>query len=60
MPQPLMLILRGEQGVLMGINRACVVQYTSTFSSDSDEKVFLCLLEDVKGETVDVKRMDAL
>jgi hypothetical protein len=50
MPEPLMLILRGEQGVVMGFNRACVDRYMSTFSSDNDGKVFLCQLEDVKGE----------
>jgi hypothetical protein len=44
----------------MGLNRACVCRYTSTFSSDFDERVFLCPLEEVKGETLDVKRMDAL
>ena len=46
-PEPLMLILRGEQGVLMGFTRPCVFQYSSTFLSDLDERVFLCLLEDV-------------
>ena len=61
MPEPLMLILRGEQGVRMGFNPACVDRQTSTFSSDLDGRVFLCLLEDVKGETLNVKRMmDAL
>jgi hypothetical protein len=61
MPEPLMLILRGEQGVVMGVNLACVYRYTSTFLSNLDERVFLCPLEDVKGETLDVKRiMDAL
>ena len=44
----------------MGVNRACVYWYTSTFLSNLDERVFLCPLEDVKGETLDVKRMDAL
>jgi len=28
----------------MGFNRARVDRHTSTFSSDSDERVFLCLL----------------
>jgi hypothetical protein len=56
MPQPLMLILRGEQGVVMGVNRACVYWYTATFSSDLGGRVFLCPLEDVKGETLTVKR----
>jgi hypothetical protein len=45
-----MLILRGEQGVLMGFTRPCVFQYSSTFLSDLDERVFLCLLEDVERE----------
>ena len=35
----------------MGVNRVCVDRHVSTFSSDSDERVFLCLLEDVKRET---------
>ena len=51
MPEPLMLILRGEQGVGMGFNHIGVDRHVSTFLSDSDEKVFLCPLEDVKGET---------
>jgi hypothetical protein len=37
----------------MGFNGACVDRLISTFSSDRDERVFLCPLEDVK-------RMDAL
>ncbi len=37
-----MLILRGEQGVFMGFNWVCVDRYVLTFSSDSDERVFLC------------------
>ncbi len=44
----------------MGVNQACVCRHNSTFSSDNDGRVFLCPLEDVKGETVDVKRTDAL
>jgi hypothetical protein len=44
----------------MGVNRACVYRYTATFLSNLDEEVFLCPIEDVKGETLDVKRMDAL
>jgi hypothetical protein len=47
-----MLILRGEQGVCMGLNLVRVDRQTSTFSSDPDGKVFLCLLEDVKRETL--------
>lgn len=45
-----MLILRGEQGVCMGLNLVCVDRQISTFSSDLDERVFLCLLEEVKRE----------
>ena len=41
----------------MGFTWACVGRSLSTFLSDSDEKVFLCPLEDVKGEMLDVKRM---
>jgi len=37
-----MLILRGEQGVSMGFNQVCVCPHTLTFSSDLDERVFLC------------------
>ena len=37
----------------MNFHQACVCRHTSTFSSDSDERVFLCQLEDVT-------RMDAL
>ena len=37
-----MLILRGEKGVRVGFNRICVCRYVSTFSSDLDERVFLC------------------
>jgi hypothetical protein len=37
-----MLILRGEQGVCMGLNSVCLDRQISTFSSDLDEKVFLC------------------
>lgn len=48
MHEPLMLILRGEQGVRMGFNPACVDRQTSTFSSDLDGRVFLCPLKDVK------------
>jgi len=51
MPEPLMLILRGEQGVVMGFTWACACRSISTFLSETDEKVFLCQLEDVKGET---------
>ena len=51
MPEPLMLILRGEQGVVMGFTWACVCRSLSTFLSDRDERVFLCPLEDVKGKT---------
>ena len=43
-----MLILRGEQGVRMGLNPVCVDRQTSTFSSEIDGRVFLCPLEDVK------------
>jgi len=50
-----MLILRGEQGVPMSFNQVCVCRRTSTFSSDVDGRVFLCPLEDVKRETLDVK-----
>jgi hypothetical protein len=61
MQEPLMLILRGEQGVLVNVNQVCVCLHSATFSSDLDGRVFLCLLEDVKSETLDVKRMmDAL
>mgnify|MGYP001246026720 CR=1 FL=1 len=35
----------------MGFNGARVDRYILTFLSDLDEKVFLCQLEDVKGET---------
>ncbi len=56
-----MLILRGEQGVRVNCNQVCVCLHSATFSSDLDGRVFLCLLEDVKSETLDVKRMmDAL
>ena len=34
----------------MGFNRAWVFRYSSTFSSDLEERVFLCLLEDVERE----------
>ena len=51
MHEPLTLILRGEQGVRMGFNRPGFDRHFSTFLSDSDEKVFLCPFEDVKGET---------
>ncbi len=34
----------------MGFNRACVGRHIVTFLSDPDEKVFLCLIEDVKRE----------
>lgn len=50
-----MLILRGEQGVPMSFNQVCVCRRTPTFSSDLDGRVFLCPLEDVKRETLDVK-----
>jgi hypothetical protein len=41
----------------MSFNRVCVCRRTPTFSSDLDERVFFCPLEDVnvKGETLDVK-----
>jgi hypothetical protein len=42
MREPLMLILRGEQGVRMGFNPVSVDRQILTFSSDFDEKVFLC------------------
>jgi hypothetical protein len=35
----------------MGFTWACVCRSISTFLSDADERVFLCPLEDVKGET---------
>ena len=35
----------------MGFIWACVCRSFSTFLSDSDERVFLCQQEDVKGET---------
>ena len=35
----------------MGFTWACVYRSISTFLSDSDERVFLCQQEDVKGET---------
>ena len=38
-----MLILRGEQGVPMSFNKVCVCRHTPTFSSDLDERVFLCV-----------------
>ena len=44
MRQPLMLILRGEQGVSMGLTQVCVYRHTRTFSSDLDGRVFLCPL----------------
>jgi hypothetical protein len=50
-----MLILRGEQGVPMSLNQVCVCRRTPTFSSDVDGRVFLCPLEDVKREALDVK-----
>jgi hypothetical protein len=34
----------------MGFNGARVDRYILTFLSDPDEKVFLCLIEDVKRE----------
>jgi len=38
-----MLILRGEQGVSMGVSLVCVCRHNmETFSSDSDGRVFLC------------------
>jgi hypothetical protein len=43
MQKPLILILRGEQGVFMDFNQVCVCRHTSTFSSEIDERVFLCL-----------------
>src|SRR5580765_788018 len=42
MREPLMLILRGEQGVRMGLNPVCLDRQISTFSSDLDGRVFLC------------------
>ena len=39
----------------MSFNRVCVCRRTTTFSSELDERVFLCPLEDVKRETLDVK-----
>jgi hypothetical protein len=37
-----MLILRGEQGVLVNFNQVCVCLHSVTFSSDFDGRVFLC------------------
>jgi hypothetical protein len=37
-----MLILRGEQGVLVNVNQVCVCLHSATFSSDLDGRVFLC------------------
>jgi len=48
MRQPLMLILRGEQGVLVNVNQVCICLHCVTFSSDFDGRVFLCPLEGVK------------
>lgn len=42
MPQPLMLILRGGQGVFMGVSFVRVYRHTAPFSSNFDEGVFLC------------------
>ena len=39
----------------MSFNQVCVRRYPPTFSSDVDGRVFLCPLEDVKRETLDVK-----
>ena len=39
----------------MSFNQVCVCRRTSTFSSDVDGRVFLCPLEDVKREALDVK-----
>jgi hypothetical protein len=44
----------------MSFNRVCVCRRTPTFSSDLDERVFLCPLEDVKREALGVKRMDVV
>ena len=43
----------------MGFNQVCVRRYPPTFSSDLDGRVFLCPLEDVKGETLDVNMKPA-
>jgi hypothetical protein len=43
-----MLILRGEQGVLVNVNQVCICLHCVTFSSDLDGRVFLCPLEGVK------------
>ena len=42
MREPLMLILRGEQGVLVNVNQVCICLHRATFSSDLDGRVFLC------------------
>jgi len=39
----------------MSFNQVCVRRYHPTFSSDLDGRVFLCPLEDVERETLDVK-----
>jgi hypothetical protein len=44
----------------MGFDQVCICRRTSTFSSDLDERVFLCPLEDVKREALGVKRMDVV
>jgi hypothetical protein len=45
-----MLILRGEQGVLVNAHQVCGCLHRATFSSDLDGRVFLCPLEGVKSE----------
>jgi hypothetical protein len=42
MTQPLMLILRGEQGVLVNVHQVCDYLRSATFSSGNDGRVFLC------------------
>ncbi len=46
-----MLILRGEQGVLVNVHQVCGCRHCATFSSENDGRVFLCPLEIVKRET---------
>ena len=44
----------------MGFNQVCVCRHTPTFSSDLDERVFLCPPQDVKREALGVKRTDVM
>ena len=44
----------------MGLKSVCVHRHTSTFSSDLDERVFLCLQQDVKREALGMKRMNVV